>query len=130
MSIQSFTIPKGRNILNNIKFDETIPTEEKIKTDNSREALHKLDMAAASALFGLAARLFWTGATWVGSSGSTHLVFNIGLFKKIEANIEDGASGLIKGMAKGFEAQLTAMLGLITPPANTGIPPIPFSGYK
>ena len=51
-------------------------------------------------------------------------------FKKIEANIEDGASGLIKGMAKGFEAQLTAMLGLITPPANTGIPPIPFSGYK
>lgn len=104
--------------------------EERVKVIAKREAVVKADALAASIIFGLAARLFWTGATWVGPTGSNHVVFNIGQFLKIDATIEDGASGFVKQMARGFEAQLTQMSGLIIPPPPTGITPIPFSGYK
>ena len=88
------------------------------------------DAIVMSVMFGLAARAFWTGATWVGPTASTHIVLNIGLFKMIKAKTEDGASGMIKEIANSFEKQLQGMFGIITPPPNTAIIPIPFNGYK
>lgn len=104
--------------------------EERVKIIAKREAAVKADALAASVLFGLAARLFWTGATWIGPTGSNHITLNIGQFVKIDAAVEEGASGLIKQMARGFESQLTQMSGLVIPPPPTGILPIPFFGYK
>lgn len=104
--------------------------EDRLKLIAKREAVVKVDMAVASVLFGLAARLFWTGATWVGPTGSNHIALNIGQFTKMDVTTEEGASGLIKQMARGFESQLTQMSGLVIPPPPTGIPPIPFFGYK
>jgi hypothetical protein len=37
---------------------------------------------------------------------------------------------MIREIARGFEAQLMQLQGLVIPPANTGIVPIPFNGYK
>jgi hypothetical protein len=42
----------------------------------------------------------------------------------------DGPSAMIREIARGFEAQLMQLQGLVIPPANTGIVPIPFNGYK
>lgn len=89
-----------------------------------------LEAAAASFMFGLAARTFWAGARWLGPTGSQHTALTIGaFFPKMEAKIEDGASGYATQLARGFEAQLKTMQGIIAPPPNTGIPQIPFSGY-
>lgn len=88
------------------------------------------DAIVMTTVFGLAARAFWTGATWVGPTGTQHVALNIGRFTKMEAKTEDGASGMIREMAKGFEAQLNNMVGLIVPPIPTAIPPISFRGYK
>jgi len=77
----------------------------------------------------LAARAFWTGTTWQGNTGTNHLTLNIGLFKKINILPEDGATGMAEMIAASFELQLKTMTGLVIPPPNTGIPPIPFQGY-
>ena len=88
------------------------------------------DATIMSIVFGIAARSFWTGAQWVGTTGSNHIVFNIGAFKPIKASPIDGASAMIQQMADSFQAQLTQLQGLVIPPPNTAIPPIPFVGYK
>jgi hypothetical protein len=36
---------------------------------------------------------------------------------------------MVEEMAASFENQLKLMAGLVIPPPNTGIVPIPFSGY-
>jgi hypothetical protein len=82
-----------------------------------------------SITFGLAARIFWTGAQWVGPTGSTHTTLSIGPFQRIKAKPNEGASEMIRQMAASFERQLQVMNGIVLPPANTGIPPIPFNGY-
>ena len=82
-------------------------------------------------VFGIAAQLYWAGATWTGPTATSHTAFTVGLFApKMNALPKDGASGLVREMAKGFETQLQTMTGIVIPPANTGIPPIPFTGYK
>lgn len=89
-----------------------------------------LEAAAMTFMFALAARAFWTNAQWVGTTGSQHRTFTVGPFApKMEAKIEDGATGFVGQLARGFEAQLKTMQGIIAPPPNTGIPQIPFSGY-
>lgn len=101
--------------------------EQELKT--TREKKVNLDAIAMSVTFGIAARLFWTGARWTGPTGTTHIAFNIGRFKAIKAKPIEGASAMIRQIAASFEGQLKSMSGLVSPPPNTGIPPMPFKGY-
>lgn len=98
--------------------------------DKIKEKLVNVEAPIMSFTFELAARLFWTGATWQGSSGTTHITFNTGPFTPIKAKSTDGASALVKEIARGFESQLQTLQGILIPPPNTLIPPIPFTGYK
>jgi gas vesicle protein len=101
---------------------------EKQAEDEAKKYIEKkvnLEAPIMSAVMGLAARALWTGA-----AGVQHVSLNIGAFKPMKAKSTEGASAMIREMAKGFEAQLTVMSGLVIPPANTGIPPLPFTGYK
>lgn len=90
-----------------------------------------VDAIVMNSVFSLAARLFWIGAGWVGPSGSQHRVLTIGSFRpRVKGRPEDGASAAIRQIAKAFEFQLMNMRGFVTPIAATGIPPLPFNGYK
>lgn len=80
--------------------------------------------------FQLATTLFWGGATWIGPTGSTHITTTLGPFKPIKAKSTDGASKMIKEIAKSFETQLKTLQGLIIAPIPQGIPPVPWVGYK
>jgi len=101
-----------------------------VDLEKIKEKAINLDAKIISITFGLAARAFWTGARWAGPTGTQHVVFNIGQFTPMKALTKDGASGFVREMAKGFEAQLKLTQGLVIPPPNTGIAPIPFTGYK
>ena len=111
-------------------------TKDKVSEDSKKQLKKEkdkkvnLDAIAMSFAFGLGARMFWLGANWIGPTGTNHISLNIGPFKPIKAKSTDGASKMIKEAADSFEKQLQAMQGLIIPPANTGITPFPFSGYK
>ena len=90
-----------------------------------------IDAIAMTTVFSIAAQLYWAGATWTGPTATSHTTFTVGLFApKMKALPKDGATGMVREMAKGFETQLQTMTGIVIPPANTGIPPIPFTGYK
>ena len=89
-----------------------------------------VDANIMSFTFGLAARAFWAGAQWIGPTGTSHTSLSIGSFNTIKAKSSEGASEMIRQVAKSFEIQLSAMTGIIVPPANTGIPPLTFVGYK
>jgi len=102
----------------------------KKELDKIKEKTVNVDAAIMSFTFGLAARSFWTGAQWTGPTGTNHIALNLGVFTPIKARSIDGASVMIREMARGFEAQLMQLQGLVIPPANTGIVPIPFNGYK
>ena len=80
--------------------------------------------------FQLATTIYWAGATWVGPTGSTHITTTLGPFKPIKAKTTDGASKMIKEIAKSFETQLKSLQGLIIAPIPQGIPPVPWVGYK
>ena len=102
----------------------------KKELDKIKEKLVNVEAPIMSFTFGLAARMFWTGAQWAGPTGTNHVALNLGVFTPMKARSTDGASVMIREMARGFEAQLMALQGLIIPPANTGIIPVPFNGYK
>ncbi len=89
------------------------------------------DALGMTIALGIAARAFWTGATWQGPTQSMHTTALIGTFSPtMKAQTEGGASNMFKEMARGFEMQLASMQGFVIPLANTGIAPIPFSGYR
>lgn len=104
-------------------------SNHEVELDKIKERLINVEATFMSVALGLSARAFWTGTTWQGNTGSTHLVLNIGSFKKIKALPQDGMVSMVKEIAQSFENQVRQMSGLVTPPANTGIPPIPFQGY-
>ncbi len=106
--------------------------EKEIKQRAKKETEDKVNTEAIilTGVFGLAARLFWTGASWYGPTGTKHTVLNIGRFTKMDFLASSGRSGMIREIARGFENQLVTMLGIITPPPNTGIPPFVFNGYS
>jgi hypothetical protein len=110
------------------KLEEIVEAHD-IDLEKIKDKLVNVEAIFMGIALDLAARAFWTGTTWQGSTGSTHLTLNIGAFKKIKALPEDGATGLVQEIATSLELQLKTMTGLIIPPANTGIPPIPFQGY-
>jgi hypothetical protein len=121
--LESLELKIQQQILKNNKLYERLKLTVQQKLVN-------LDAMAMSAVFGLAARLFWTGATWVGPTGVNHVVFSIGFFKPIKARMNDGGSAMIKQIANSYQKQLQLMNGLAIPPPNLLIPPIPFVGYK
>lgn len=132
---QKLIVKKIKAFVDNIKAKmlqkrTKVETTAKLELKKIAEKKINPDAAIMSFTFGLAARLFWTGATWTGPTGTNHITLNIGTFPKIKALSTDGASAMIRQMAKSFETQLQVMSGLVIPPANTGIPPIPFTGYK
>ena len=94
-----------------------------------RERALSVDNFIFCNILGIAARVFWTGATWNGETGSNHVVYNIGRFKPIKQKLLEGASVFIPEVAKSFEGQLNQMRGVVIPPANTGISPLSFKGY-
>lgn len=111
------------------KFEKKKATLE-LELDKIKEREVNVDAKVMSITMGLAARLFWTGATWQGDTGTNHVTLTIGPFTPMKALTKDGVTGFVEELARGFENQLKVMTGLIIPPANTGIVPIPFQGYK
>jgi len=106
-----------------------VELEGKRRVKKEVEARVNTEAIILTGLFGLAARLFWTGASWYGPTGTKHTVLNIGRFTKMDFLASSGRSGMVKEIARGFEHQLVGMFGIITPPLNTAIPPFPFKGY-
>ena len=108
---------------------EAIAEAREIDLEKIKDKLVNVEAIFMGIALDLAARAFWTGTTWQGNTGTNHLTLNIGAFKKIKALPEDGATGMVQEIATSLELQLKTMTGLVIPPANTGIPPIPFQGY-
>ena len=108
-----------------------VSLEEEAKRIAKKKLKDKVNVEALilTAVFGLSARLFWTGASWYGPTGTKHTVLNIGRFTKMDFLASSGRSGMVKEIARGFEHQLVGMFGIISPPPNTAIPPFPFKGY-
>jgi hypothetical protein len=125
--VQEFIL-KIKKLLQRVK--ERVMDDFKKQTKKERDKRINVDALAMSFAFGLAARSFWTGASWIGPTGTNHVSLTIGPFKPIKAKSTDGASKMIREVAKSFERQLQVMNGIATPVAATGIPPIPFVGYK
>jgi hypothetical protein len=89
-----------------------------------------LDGKIMSTMFGIAARLFWTGATWTNPAGTKFIVLNIGKFSPtMRALNENGSQGYGDELAKGFNSQLQKMSGLAVPLPSTGIVPFSWKGY-
>jgi len=108
---------------------------DKIIEDN-KKALDKLKEKAVnvkagvmSLTFSLATRALWAGASWVGPTGTVFTVSSIGPFKPIKARSTDGASVMVREIARGFETQLKILTGIYSNP-GVGITPIPFVGYS
>lgn len=108
----------------------------KIQKSATEEIKHRaskatnLDGVLLSTALGLSARALWLGASWNGPTGSTHTTITIGGFRpKMRARVQDGATGFVREMARGFETQLRLMRGLVSPLPNTGIVPLQFTGY-
>jgi hypothetical protein len=101
-----------------------------IKLDRINDRLVNLEAPIMTFTYAFAARSFWTGAQWKGPTGTNHIALNLGAFTPMKAIPADGPSAMIREIARGFEAQLMQLQGLVIPPANTGIVPIPFNGYK
>jgi hypothetical protein len=109
---------------------QKIRTEADKLVEKNKEKLINVDAKAMSLVFNIATRLFWTGATWSNTAGTSFATINIGPFKPLKALPQDGSKGIANEMAKSFENQLKAMTGQVIPNPATGIPPFPFLGYN
>jgi len=95
-----------------------------------KQKLVNIDSAAMSAILGLSARSFWTGATWQNKQGTTFQMYNIGRFPKLKKNgLVDGSEALIREIAQNFQKQLNSARGQAIPQPSYGLPPITFTGY-
>lgn len=85
-----------------------------------------------------ATKAFWLGFKWYAPDGTQFICTNIPPIKplrdpKTKKPIVpvDGLKGWIEATGRAlFEEQLFLMSGILTPPKQTGIPPIQFKGYK
>lgn len=116
-----------RDIINRKR--DKILEDNKKSLDTLREKAFNTKAAAMSLTFGLATRVLWSGATWIGPTGTVFVVNSIGPFKPIKAQVSNGASGLIRELAKSLESQLRILTGTYSNP-GAGITPIPFIGYS
>ena len=95
-----------------------------------KQKLVNIDSAAMSAILGLSARFFWTGATWQNKQGTTFQIYNIGRFPKLKKNgLVDGSEALVREIAQNFQKQLNSARGQAIPQPSYGLPPITFTGY-
>jgi len=103
---------------------------ERVEKKFDKEARKKVDIAAASAIFGLAGRLFWTAFNWKNPAGTTFIALNVGPFKPMILEEINGSAGFAQQLSQGFELQVMAMTGLTIPNPSYLIPPVPFQGYS
>lgn len=89
-----------------------------------------IDAKLMTLAFNLATRAFWTGFRWLTPNGVQYVCINIGPFAPIIGKADDGASALVRQIARSLNVQLTLMTGLVIPPIVTAIPPFPYIGYR
>jgi len=109
---------------------------EKVEEEARRQAQilidrnTNLDARIMTIMFGIAGRLFWSGATWTNTASTRFVVTNIGKFRpRLVISTENGSQGFGEELARGFNNQLKNMTGIIIPPVSTGIVPFTFRGY-
>lgn len=137
-------VMKGYNLLKEKVYNKFIkPQLDKVREvikkvqDSLKAELKKLNMRKVnldaklmSIAFNLATRAFWTGFSWITPNGVRYTTINIPPFLPIKGLADDGASALIRQIAKNLNTQLIGMNGLVTPPPFTAIPPFPFVSYQ
>lgn len=90
-----------------------------------------VDQVATSLMYNVATQLFWAGASWQNSVGTTFQVLFIKPLKRLKVNGRtEGYGAAIRELARNFENQLNGVQGICIPNPATGIPPFPFKGYK
>ena len=109
---------------------------EKVEEESRRQAQilidrnTNLDGRIMTVMFGIAGRLFWSGATWSNPTSTRFVVINVGKFRpRLLISTENGSQGFGEELARGFNNQLKNMTGLVIPPIATGIVPFSFRGY-
>jgi len=104
--------------------------EHQESLDKIKDKLLNAEGLVLSGLLRVATVLFWTGATWQNSSGTTFQVLSVGQFPRLKSNsFVDGSEVYIREVAAKFEQQLSNMKGIVYPNPAYGIPPFSFSGY-
>ena len=96
-----------------------------------KKSVVNVDAVIQQATFGIAAMLYWTGASWTNSVGTQFTMVTIGPYPKLlKVGAKDGLEAVIREIAGHFQKQLDSSFGIVLPPAAYGIPPFTFSGYK
>lgn len=121
---------KVKGWIDDFKIKTENKQRERIEKRLDKETRKKIDIAAASAIFGLAGRLFWTAFNWQNPAGTTFVVLNVGPFKPMIPEEVNGSAGFAQQLSQGFELQVMAMTGLSIPNPSYLIPPVPFQGYS
>ena len=98
--------------------------EKKLESDINADA------KVMSFMFNLAGKLYWLGTSWTSPVGTRYIVTSVGkFFPLMKANNVDGAEGIGREMAAGFDNQLRLMQGIAIPNPSYAIPPFPWTGY-
>ena len=114
-----------------VKEREKVEDWFKKKGEQLKDKFIKNDLIPQSATYNIATNLFWAGASWVNSVGTTFTTAPIGVFVKLRVDGKlDGVEGSVRELAKNLETQLSQLQGLVTPNPATGITPFTFVGYK
>lgn len=104
--------------------------EHSDKLEKIKAKLVNADAIVQTAILGLSARTFWTGATWQNTAGTIFQVISIGRFPRLTSNgLLDGGEAVIREIAENFTKQLNTMQGIYFPLPALGIPPQTFKGY-
>ena len=103
--------------------------EERLKAQLRRKDF--IDQVATSIMYNVATQLFWAGASWQNSVGTSFQVFFIQPMKRLKVNGRtEGYAAAVRELARNLENQLSGVQGLCIPNPSLGIPPFPFRGYK
>lgn len=103
----------------------------KKKERSLKDKYIKNDLIPQTATYNIATNLFWAGASWVNSVGTTFTTAPIGVFVRLRVDGKlDGVESSVRELAKNLETQLSQLRGLVAPNPATGITPFTFVGYK
>ena len=105
--------------------------QHKDKLARLRKKVANVEGLIQAQVLGFSARIFWTGATWQNTYGTTFQVLSIGQFPKLRVvGLEKGGRAVIEEIAKNFQKQLDGMSLIAFPNPSYGIPPQLIKGYK
>lgn len=105
--------------------------QHKDKLAKLKQKIANVEGLIQAQILGLSARIFWTGATWQNTYGTTFQVLSIGQFPKLRVvGLEKGGRAVIEEIAKNFQKQLDGMTVIAYPNPSYGIPPQLIKGYK